>query len=161
MKRIVLALGIAALLGAFAVWWFSPVQVVKRRTLALLETLTLDPGGGSTRRMRAYSLNALLAPVVELNTPALDEANGSFERAELESAFDSLCQHAKQTRFELRKFHSIRASGGQADVSLTLLALVELQDHRPADGIYQAAFRWRRVDGVWRLARADWDQAAR
>ena len=55
--------------------------------------------------MGVYSLNALLASEVELENPTIEEANGTFERSEMESAFSWLCEQAKQTRFELEKFH--------------------------------------------------------
>jgi hypothetical protein len=157
MKRLVISCVIVALIGAFAVWWFSPSQVLKRRTITLLETLTMDSGTGrSARQMGVYSLNALLASEVELDTPAIEQANGTFERSELESAFSWLCQQAKQTRFELVGFDSVTVTGDVGEVAFSLEALVELPAYRPADGHYQVTFRWRREDETWRLERATW-----
>jgi hypothetical protein len=160
MKRLIPVLVVVALLGAFGFWWFSPAQVVKRRTQTLLETLTLDAGAGRTvRQMGVYSLNALLASEVELNTPTISQANGVFERAEMESAFSWLCQHARRTGFEAERFHAVQVANGVAVVSLRLQALVELPDYRPADGRYEVTFHWRNEDDAWRLARADWTEA--
>ena len=160
MKRLGLPLIIVALLGAFAFWWFSPEQVLKRRIGTLLQTLTLESGSGKAgRQLGVYSLNALLAPEVELSTPTLGEAIGTFERQELESAFSWLCEQAKESRFELEKIHSVKVDGDRAEVSLTLEAQVILPTIRPADGRYDVTFHWQREDDSWRLARAKWLEA--
>jgi hypothetical protein len=157
MKRIGLPIIILALLGAFLFWWFSPVQIIKRRTINLLETLTMEAATGTaTRQMGAYSLNALLAGEVELESDSIREANGTFQRAEMESAYSWLCQQAKQTNFDLIKFHSVEVEGDEARVSFSLEALVELPAYRPADGQYEVDFRWLREDDGWRLANAKW-----
>ena len=160
MKRLALPAIVLVLLGALAFWWFSPVQVVKRRTKTLLETLTLEAGSGKAgRQLATYSLNALLASEVELEAPSIQEANGTFERSEMESAFSWLCGRAKQTRFELEEFHSVRVESDRADVALSLSALVELPSHRPADGRFEVTLRWQEEKDGWRLTGARWIEA--
>ncbi|RPJ33841.1 MAG: hypothetical protein EHM17_08855 [Verrucomicrobiaceae bacterium] len=162
MKRLLVPAAVAVLMAGFAFWWFSPEQVLKRRTRSLLETLTMDAGTGlSSRQMGVYSLNALLAPEVQLDTPTIEQANGTFERQDLESAFSWLCRQAKQTRFELERIDSITVSGGTGEVACVLEAVVELPTYRPADGLYQVRFFWRRGEDGWRLERAMWAEAAR
>ncbi|MDP3851817.1 MAG: hypothetical protein Q8Q59_15040 [Luteolibacter sp.] len=157
MKRLLFPSLAAALLTAFLLWWFSPGQILKRRTLSLLETLAMDAGTGhSSRQMGVYALNGMLAPMVDLNTPTIAQANGSFERSDLESAYSWLCLQAKQTRFELDRFHSIKISGDQGEVEFSLEALVELPTYRPADGRYRVTFHWQRGEDQWRLASATW-----
>ncbi len=159
MKRFASLAVSLAVAVIFGVWWFSPTQVLKRRTESLLATLTLDSGTGKAgRQMAAYSLNALLASQVELENPEIQEANGSFERAELESAFSWLCNQARQTRFEAGKFHSVSVSGDAAKVRLSLTGLVELPTYRPADGTYEVTFDWQKEEDGWRLSRAVWQQ---
>lgn len=159
MKRFAIPAIVVAVLGILAVWWFSPTQVVKRRTRSLLTTLTLDAGTGKAgRQLGAYPLNALLAAEVELDTPTIQEANGTFERSELESAFSWLCNQARQTRFELRNFNSVTINGDKAKVELTLEGLVELPSYRPADGTYDVTFDWEKAKDGWRLTRATWKQ---
>lgn len=160
MKRFAIPLVIVGLLAVFGAWWFSPTQVVKRRTLSLLSTLTLDSGSGKVgRQMAVYSLNALLAPRIELENPTIKEASGSLERPELESAFSWICDQAKQTRFKAEEFHSINVTGDKAQVHLTLTGLVELPTYRPADGKFDATFDWEKESDGWRLARASWREA--
>lgn len=157
MKRIAPAIFAVALLGALAFWWFSPAQVVKRRTENLLSTLTLPQGSGkSGRQLGVYSLNALLAAEVDLKSSSIAEANGTFERSDLESAFSWLCEHAVQTRFELVGFDSVSVTGSRAQVDCTINAIVELPADRPVDGTYRASLTWILEEDTWRLSVADW-----
>jgi hypothetical protein len=160
MKRLAISLVILALVAGLGAWWFSDTQVVKRRTKSLLTTLTLDSGGGKvSRQMGAYKLNAILAGEVSLDTPTIREANGTFARSELESAYTWLCNQAKQTRFELKRFRSVTLDGDSAKVELTLFGLVELPNYRPADGNYDVIFDWRKEKDGWRLTSATWVKA--
>lgn len=162
MKRLLAPAAMAVLLTGFLLWWFSPGQVLKRRTLSLLETMTMDSSTGrSSRQLGVYSLNALLASEVELETPSISQANGTFEREDLESAFTWLCQQANQTSFEHERFDSVSVAGDTGEVVFLVDALVELPAYRPADGTYQVRFRWRRGDDGWRLERAEWIESAR
>ncbi len=161
MKRITPILIVVVIALAAAIWWFSPKQVVKRRTATMLRTLTLEPGTGKAgRQMGVYSLNALLAKDVSLENPTIQEANGSFDREELGSAFSWICEQARQTKFELQSIHSITVEGKQAEISFTLNALAEMPNYRPADGEYEVVFRWvnDETEG-WRLTRAEWKEA--
>ena len=160
MKRFAILLVLVGLLASFGVWWFSPTEVLKRRTKSLLTTLTLEGGSGKVgRQMRVYSLNALLAGEVRLDNPTIKEANGTFERTELESAFSWLCEQAKETRFKVGKFESVTVAGDRSQVSLTLSGLVELPTYRPADGNFNVTFDWVKENDGWRLTRASWREA--
>ncbi len=160
MKRPLILLIIAVVLTALGVWWFSPRQVLKRKSLSLLSTLTMESGMGAvSRQAGAYTLNAILAEQVELDTPTIKEANGTFDRTELESAYSWLSNQAKQTRFELRDLRSIELNGDDATVQLQLEGLVELPTYRPADGIYDVVFKWRKEKDGWRLHHATWTEA--
>jgi len=162
MKRFLAPAAMVVLLTGFLLWWFSPGQVLKRRTLSLLETMTMDSSAGrSSRQLGVYSLNALLASEVELETPSISQANGTFEREDLESAFTWLCQQANKTSFELERFDSVSVAGDTGEVVFLVDALVELPAYRPADGTYQVRFSWRNGDDGWRLERAEWIEAAR
>ncbi len=159
MKRLVISLIVIAILGGFGAWWFSDTQVLKRRTQSLLITLTLDSGTGKVgRQMGAYSLNALLASEVALDTPTIKEANGTFQRDELEAIFSWLCNQAKETRFVLLDLRSVTVNGDKATVDLTLSGLVVLPNYRPADGKYDVTFDWQKDQDGWRLNHATWKQ---
>jgi len=159
MKRFLAPL-LAALIGiGFAAWWFSPDQVLKRRTVRLLETLTLQRDQGKAgRQLNAYGLNALLANHVTLDSPEFPEASGEFDSVEIESAFSWLCEHALETRFTKESIESIERNEDSAMVRCVLSALVVLPTHRPADGTYVATFHWKQSEEGWRLERAEWDR---
>lgn len=160
MKRWIILLVVAALAVALGAWWFSPAQVVKRRVSSLLETLTLEEGSGKPgRKLGIYSLGGLLAEQVELETPTISQANGSFPRPEMESMYSWLCDAAKETRFELVGIDSLEVDGAVAVVDLTLEALVVLPTHRPADGVYDVRFEWRDGKNGWQLESARWELA--
>ncbi len=160
MKRYALAALTVILLGAIAWWWFSPTEVLKRRTRTLLSTLTLESGSGTAgRQMGTYSLNALLADEVKLENPTLQQANGDFDRSDLESAYSWLCGQAKQTRFEVEAFRAIDVAGEKARVEFSLEGLVELPTYRPVDGRFDAVFDWVKESDGWRLSSASWKEA--
>jgi len=162
MKRLALTALILALLGSFIYWWWLPTQVLKRHTSQILHTLTLEPGTGrSARQLGVYALNALLASSVQLDTPTLPGANGTFDRSEIESAFSWLCEQAKQSHFKLEKFHSVTIDGDQADVAFAIEALVELPGSRPVEGHYEVTFRWQLEHDTWHLTRSNWLAADR
>lgn len=160
MKRIAVIGIVLALMGGLVVWWFSPVQTLKRRTGSLLHTLTLKPGSAKTsRQMGAYAFDALLADEVVLESTALAEANGTLDRVEMASAYAWLCEQATQTRFDLEKFHSIEVDGDRAVVVFALKALVELPASRPVDGRFVVTYQWQRGAKGWQLMRASWVEA--
>jgi hypothetical protein len=163
MKRFSPILIIIVIALAAAIWWFSPKQVVKRRTATLLRTLTLESGTGKAgRQMGVYSLNALLAKDVTLENPTIQEANGTFDREELGSAFSWICEQAKQTKFELISVQAIEVEGTRAEISFSLNALAEMPNYRPADGEYDVVFRWLNDETEgWRLTRAQWKEAGK
>jgi len=159
MKRYIIPLAVLILLVGFSVWWYSPTQVIKRKVSSLLSTLTLEASDGRAgRNFRGYAFHDLLAPEIELTTPTIEEANGTFDRDELDSAFSWLCNQAKQTRFEMEDLHEITIDGDKATVKLTLTGLVELPTYRPADGTYDVTFDWEKSKDGWQLTRAVWDK---
>ena len=140
MKRIWIYVALAVLAAGFALWWFSPVQVLKRRTVSLLETLTLDAGSSRNgRQLAGYSLNGLLASEVELETPTIEQASGTFTREELESTFSWLCGQAKQTRFGLEDFESVTVSGDTGEVARIAAEAVHLRERPVGAGRSPAA----------------------
>ena len=159
MKRYLIPTVVVALLVGFCFWWYSPRQVIQRRTHSLLETLTFEKGGGrAARNLGSYTLHDLLAKQVELETPTISEANGSFSRDDLEAAYAWLANQAKETRFELEDIHSIAIHDSTATVKLSLFGLVELPTYRPADGSYEVTFDWVKQEDGWKLTRALWDK---
>ncbi|BCU77507.1 hypothetical protein [Luteolibacter sp. LG18] len=143
-------------------WWFSPEQVVKRRTKELLGVFTLAPGTSkANRELGALKLTGLIGPRLEVDVPEAPDASGSFGRADVESGFHALCGMAKETRFSIQKFNSITLTNDQATVSATLDALVDLNSYRPADGPGEATFVWNKTKDGWQVTTIVWRENKR
>jgi hypothetical protein len=162
MKRLALLLVALLAFTGFCVWWFSPTQVVKRRSRDLCQILTLEEGTPSTsRNIGAFQLDRLLQPQVELQIPALSEANGSFERAQISSAFSWLCSNAKETRMKLGEIESITVNGDHAEVRAKVDALLNVSIAQPINGPGDAIFTWKKAEDGWRLEKVSWSESTR
>jgi hypothetical protein len=154
--RIVLIVA-AVLLVPLGMWWFSPEQAVMGRTKHLMEVLTLSEGSGvPLRQAKVYSMNALLAPEVELVVPDVPEANGSFDKEEMEAAFSWICRNAKQSRFDITAFRDVDVVGDTATVRFLAEGYIELSTGRPADGRFEVTIVWKKGGDGWRYDKIVW-----
>ena len=160
MKKLLIPVVALVAVVAVLVWFFSPEQVVKRRTGKLMSILTMeDSGGRNSRQLSSLGLGGLVADELELETPTIEEANGVHQRSDIESGFGGLARIANFTKFEIVEYHAITINGGDARVSATIEAVVALPSYRPADGLYEVELDWKKEkDGVWRLSRAKWQE---
>ena len=152
MKRstLLVLLPILVAAAAFAAWYLSPTQQVKRATRGLLDTVSLDESTGQTaRQMRQYSLNRRIAAEVTFATPT--EANGTFPRADVEAGFSWLSNQAKSTRFEVHRWIEIQTRGNQATVQAEIDALVEIPSFRPLDNRHHMTLQFTNESDGWRL----------
>ena len=157
MKRILIPLAAVALTAGFLAWWLSPTQVVKRRTNRLMDVMSMSEGSSAaTRQLGVYSLNGLIAAELVLDTPTISDANGIFERSQIESGFSWLAGNAKSSELRIEDLESITVNGDEATVRATVDAVVILSDYRPADGLYSVELDWRKEKDGWRLTRAQW-----
>jgi hypothetical protein len=160
MRRLALPALLLALLAGFLVWWFSPGQVVKRRTKTLIGLANLEAGSGTaSRAMGTFTLTKLLDDPVDLAVPSVEEANGRFARQELEAGYQWFCRSAKESRVRVTGFEEISVLGDEATVRATLDAQVVFPTYHPSDGPVQATFEWRKRDDGWRLVRLVWENA--
>ncbi len=159
MRQLIPITFVLALILGFVFWWFSPAEVIKRRTRNLLQTMTLEPGSGkSGRQLGAYTLNALLASEVELRSDSHPQANGIFDRSELESAYSWICEQADESRFELMDIHSVMIEGDHGTLHCSMKALIVLPGNRPVDGEFEATLKWTLQEDTWRLESATWEE---
>lgn len=161
MKKLLIPVVALVAVVAVLLWFFSPEQVVKRRTGKLMSILTMEEtgGGANSRQLSALGLGTLIADELALETPTIEEANGVHQRTDIESGFGGLTRIANFTKFELVEYHAITILGDDARVSATIEAVVALPSYRPADGLYEVELDWKKEkDGVWRLSRAKWQE---
>lgn len=154
--RILLVAAFAPLVP-LGMWWFSPEQAVMRRTNHLMEILTLSGVPGEPmRQAKVYSMNALLAPEVELVVPDVPDANGSFDKEELEAAFSWICQNAKRSSFDVVAFRDVDVTGDTATVRCLTEGYMELSTGRPADGRFEVTVVWKKGGDGWRYDKIAW-----
>lgn len=159
MKKWII-LVIAASVAASCLWWFSPEQVIRRRTLSFFDVISVDVSKPpTTRALAVYQLHPYLAPEVEISSSAHEDASGTFVRDELESAFSSICQHAVQCRFYEAQISDVAIDGKRATVSVSLQVKLEFQSLKVADGPFRAKLEWERGEKNWLLVRAEGEPA--
>ena len=160
MRRFAFFAAVVVVVAGFLFWWFSPGQVVKRRTKTLIGLANLEAGTApASRALGTFTLTKLLNDPVALSVPAVDEANGTFARDELEAGYQWFCRSAKESRVRVTGFDDISVAGDEATVRATLDAQVVLPTYRPSDGPVHATFEWRKRDDGWRLVRLGWENA--
>lgn len=157
MNKILIGFLATSLLIPLGMWWFSPDQVVMRRTKHLMKVLTLSEGTGAPlRQAKVFSMNAMLASEVELVIPEVSEANGTFEKMEIESAFSWICQNAKHSRFDTAEFRNVNVDGETATVNFLAEGYLELAVGRPVDGIFDVTIVWKKGADGWRYDKVVW-----
>lgn len=157
MKRLIAIVGLILVLAGFCLWWFSPTQVVARRTRDLCKVLTLEPDSRPAgRTLGSFKLDSLLQPSVELDIPSIADASGTMERSEIGSTYTWLCNNAKETRIKIDHIDSILVDGTLANVRARLEARVVLSGSQLVDSPGDASFTWRKTEDGWRLEKASW-----
>ncbi len=157
MKRLWFLLAILLIFIPIGVWLLSPKQVIMRRTKHLMEVMSINAGtGAAIRQAKVFSMNAMLAPRVTITAPEIGDANGSFDKQELESGFSWICQNAKSADFRIRNFADISIEDDKATVTVVVDALMELPAYRPADGVYLVTIHWVKGGDGWRFEDVSW-----
>ncbi len=157
MKKLWIALAALVIVIPLGIGWFSPEQVLMRRAKHLMEVISLSEGtGGPLRQAKVFSMNAMLAPEVELVIPAVGEANGTFDKQELESAFSWICRNAKSSDFHVTEYRKIEINGDTAVTVIRVNGYMELPTGRPADGFFDVGIDWKKGGDGWRFDRIVW-----
>jgi hypothetical protein len=153
VKRSLAALAVVAAAIGFTLWWFSDRQVLKRRTAALLDTVSVESGASRiSRGLQAAGIDGFLAPNVTLEVRS-EEASGTRSRDEIAAGFRYVAEQSDFTRFELERIESLEVAGEQSTVVATIKAEVSVERRARIDGRYRTEFDWRKLDGRWRIAR--------
>jgi hypothetical protein len=147
-KRIAAAVLLAALIS-MGLWWFSPEQVLRRRTEKLVELFSLSEDKRGLKQMRVFAMNKMLCPQVELIIPDVLEANGSFDKAEIEAAFSWICQNATRSHFEIVSFRDVNVSGEKARLSFAAEGSIQFRNTGPVEGGFDVAIIWKKAEDGW------------
>lgn len=156
-RKLIGVLVVGVVLFGFLYWWFTPAQMVKRRTGKLMQMVSFEKGQGkAARQTGVYALHALLAPDVELSSTSHDQANGVFQREQLESVFNWLAGQVVESTFEIIRFDGIRINEKFAEVDVLVRAEMVLPQSKPVDGTYSVFLVWEDHETGWQLAHAKW-----
>ncbi len=164
MRRYLPALLVVVILALLAAWWFSPTQVVKRRVLALLDSVEVPATMSDLgRNTRGPKLATYLAENVTFNPPdTLDgEIGSTYQRDQVAARFSAIARYCRRISIEDIDIHTIDVADTTATVSLTLDAIVEAADRRPADGIQHIDMEWSKTDQGWQLGEVSWTETGR
>lgn len=156
MKKLWIALAALVIHIPLGIWWFSDEQVVMRRTKHLMEVISMSVGRGGLRHAKVFSMNGMLAPEVEMETPDIPDANGIFNKQEMESAFSWICQYAKSSSFRVTDFRKVEVDRERAKVYATVEGFMELPTYRPADGKFDVRIDWEKGGDGWRFSKLVW-----
>lgn len=151
MKRVVFILVVGLILIATLFWWFSPTQMLKRKTASLMGLMNLS-GTGEARVMEVNAFRGLLADNVEMELSFRTGLDPVLGRDDIVSGYVMLSRRVQKSRFELLRYESVQIDGDAADVAFIMKGLVELPEIRILDGEYRMVFHWLEQEGDWRLA---------
>lgn len=156
MKKLIIIAAAAVIIVPLGIWWFSPERVIKGRTNHLMEVLSMSEGTGMLRQAKVYSMNAMVAPEVTLAIPDIADANGTFDKQDMESAFSWICQNAKRADFRITEFREIYIEGETANVRFIAEGFLELGAGRLADGKFDVTIHWVKGGDGWRYDAVTW-----
>lgn len=160
MKKTGIALLALVVLCGFFAWWFSPSQVVRRKTETLLDLISFEKGQGVVgRQTRVYSMSGLLATEVELVSDSHPGVDGMREKGEIESGYAWMAEHVVQSSFDRVEFRKVEVRKPVAEVELTVDGEVELPGSRPLDGRHEVFLLWMHDGTSWRLGHVRWKRA--
>lgn len=166
MRRLTLPLLVVILAaGVFAWWTNQPEKVVARRVTGLFEAATVEADAGNvTRGTRGNAIEGFLAPNITFEGPegATDEIAGPQSRDFVVSTYTALAKYCRLVSLKKPEFGNITINGDEATVEAKVDALIELpNEERPVDGIQHLSMKWRKIEGKWRLAAAQWHETGR
>lgn len=153
--RLLVLLAVLTAATGFTIWWFSPAQVVTRKTHKLLETLSLAADSGDApRQLRSVALERQLAAHVLLKVTDDEGFDGPQSRSDLLALYSALCKITKASTFKLQGIQSLQIQDGRAEMTAQVSAHVELSDaSKPYNGDYPTRFVWQKSgDHGWQLS---------
>jgi hypothetical protein len=163
MKRVAIP-AIVLILAGLAFWWFSPTQVLKRRTASFIDTARVPVSMSDLgRSARGRHLADYFAPSIEVESPEnlAHEVGRTFTRDEAAALYSGVARYCREVSITDLEFVSVGSKNDEARVVFTADTIVDLPNRRPVDGLVTVESRWRKVDGDWLLEAFEWTESAR
>lgn len=143
-------------LGLFAWWYYQTPRVLARKIDSLITTLNFDPSTTrSSRLIKSSSIGKYFDEQVEITSP-IDDANGNFSPADLnsgygfltESAREILIQRVGEITSEIDEEHATQQFDVYAKVSVSRWL-------KNLDGRYVVTVHWRKTEQGWKIHSSD------
>ena len=158
-KHWLIIIAAIAVVIPLCLWWISPEQVLKRRTKHLMNVISLSSGTTPMlRQTKAFSLNGLLAPQLQIVSPSIPKADGRFDKEIVESAFGWICRHAKESEFVIVEFLELTVEGERGLARIEVKGMMQLPRYRPVDGTYEVTIHWLDSADGWRFDKIIWQE---
>lgn len=163
MKRVAIPV-VVILLAGLAFWWFSPTQVVKRRTAAFIDTANVPVSMSDLgRSARGKHVSDYLADRISVKSPEAlaEEVGREFTRDQAAALYSGIARYCKEVSITDLEFQSVGIESDTALVQFTADAIVDLPNRRPVDGLVTATASWSKTEGDWLLESFEWEESAR
>lgn len=134
------------------IWWFSDAEVIKRRTEALAESLTVaSTDGKSARLSKTQDFSSLLADSVTC-TVDVEDYKAEFGHDDLQSAHHMMVHNCGSSTAKVSQLQLTMVSDDEASVTASLLLALTEKDGTPHGEACKAVLVWRKDGaGKWRL----------
>lgn len=163
MKRIAIPAVVLAIVG-LAIWWFSPTQVLKRRTAAFIDTANVPSNMSDIGRgARGKNLSDYMADRVRVDSPEdlAEELGREFSRDRAAALYTVVARYCREISITDLIFESVTHDGDHAVVRFSADTIVDLPNRRPVDGIVTVESRWQKTEGDWLLESFEWSESPR
>lgn len=146
-------------LGLFAWWYYQTPRVLARKIDGLISTLNFDPSTTrSSRLIKSSGIGKYFDEQVELSSP-IDDANGNFSPADLNSGYSFLSENAREISIERIGEIICEVDGKHATQRFDVKAKVSVSRWlKSLDGRYGLTVHWRKTEQGWKIHSNDWKE---
>jgi hypothetical protein len=162
-RRISIFALLGVLLLAFAVWWYSPTQVLKRRCDSFFNVISFsEKQESAARHVQALKLADYLDRDVAISGQELsEEIDSPVSRGEMQAIFSAAGDACTFIAITERRFEFIGIDGDDATVQVTInLAIGHPEGARRFNGTHRMMLSWHRAKPVWVLSKVAWEKIA-
>lgn len=146
-------------LGSFAWWYYQTPRILERKLDTLIATLNLDPTTTrASRLMKSSSIEKYFDEQVELTSP-IDDINGNFSSAEINSGYSFLSENAREINLQRVGEITCEVDEKHATQQFQVNAKITVSRwFKNLDGRQAVTVHWRKTQQGWRIHSSDWKE---
>lgn len=160
-RQITIAALLVMVIMAFAFWWYSPAQVLKRRCNHFFNVISFtEKMKPETRQLRVMELGEFLDTNVVLSGKDLpDEISNPAPSDELQAIFACVCDACRFVTITERNMEFIGIDGKTATVQATIkLAIDHPEGAKLFNGTHRLMISWQHAAQRWRITKVSWEK---